>query len=66
MMPCNRCPNRPMGCFPECLFPPASWSSTDSTGAAPEWVMEHEREMDKRAALYARQLEINANRMFTD
>lgn len=47
---CHRCPNKPMGCFPYCEYPSASWATDNTTPQKPpEWVVEWDRLMDERA-----------------
>ena len=47
---CHRCPHF-MGCFPSCQFPSATWADNTTASKPPEWVLRHNAEMDRLAAL---------------
>ena len=48
---CHRCPNRPMGCFPYCLYPVGSFTSDRTDAEPPKWLVEYEEAMDRAAGI---------------
>ena len=66
MTSCHRCPNKPLGCWPWCEFPSASWTDNTSDGQPPQWVIDQDRATDEAAKLAGQQMEIDRRSQYTD
>jgi hypothetical protein len=63
---CHRCPNKPLGCWPWCEYPSASWASDSTDGRPPQWVIDHDKAMDEAAGLARQQREVAGQSQYTD